>query len=80
MATDILATVLADLEFCTANGTAVCMRAGEQVLVLEKTNDKWWKVSVCIYQICAFRYHISITIISCLCIQWVFAVIPPLLL
>ncbi|XP_043226178.1 skin secretory protein xP2-like [Amphibalanus amphitrite] len=44
MATDLLATVLSDIKFSTANGSEVCMRKDEQVLILEKTNSRWWKV------------------------------------
>ena len=50
MATDLLATVLSDLEFCTANGSTVRMKKNEQVLVLEKTNNEWWKVSAVYFQ------------------------------
>ena len=70
MATDTLATVLADLQFCTANGATVCMRASEQVLVLEKTNDKWWKVSAYTYQDRRFKMPISVSSVVCILIGY----------
>ncbi|XP_037088755.1 uncharacterized protein LOC119109265 [Pollicipes pollicipes] len=41
---DLMATVVSHLEYCTRHGETVYMEKDEQVLVLEKTNETWWKV------------------------------------